>query len=234
MKNVFSENMKMADLVCHNSKLLSVLSRFEINLGFGDHSVEEVCKMYNVDTQFFLLICNVYCDEDFTPHYEDLKCVDIDSMIKYLHISHNYYLHERLPHIEEHFNRIIEACPSKYAIPLKRFFDEYKNEVATHFEYEETVVFPYLKALENKTSDILGYNIGEFKGTHSSIIEDNLNDLLNILVKYLPADVFPKERIEISMDIIELSADIVSHAMIEDRILIPFVEHLELKNDESR
>lgn len=121
MKNVFSENMKMADLVCHNSKLLSVLSRFEINLGFGDRSVGEVCNMYNVDKQFFLLICNVYCDEDFTPHYEDLKCVNIDSMIKYLHISHNYYLHERLPHIEEHFNRIIEACPSKYAIPLKRF-----------------------------------------------------------------------------------------------------------------
>ncbi len=234
MKDVFSENMKMADLVCRNNKLLSLLSRFEINLGFGDKSVREVCDMYNVNIRFFLLICNVYCEEDFTPHTEDIRCVDIDSMIKYLLTSHNYYLNERIPHIEEHFDRIIEACPPKYAVPLKRFFDEYKNEVATHFEYEETVVFPYLRALGDKTSEASGYDIGEFKGNHGSNVEDKLNDLLNILVKYLPADVFPKERIEISMDIIELSADIVSHAMIEDRILIPFVEHLELNAGENR
>ncbi|MBQ4205054.1 MAG: hypothetical protein II662_00150 [Bacteroidales bacterium] len=51
--------------------------------------------------------------------------------------------------------------------------------------------------------------------------------MMNILIKYLPGDILPKERVEISADIIELSADLISHSLIEDQILIPYVETLE-------
>lgn len=51
--------------------------------------------------------------------------------------------------------------------------------------------------------------------------------MISALLKYLPGDILPKERIEISLDIIELSDDLFSHALIEERILIPSVETLE-------
>ena len=50
---------------------------------------------------------------------------------------------------------------------------------------------------------------------------------MNILLKYLPGDILPKERIEISLDIMELSADLSFHSRIEDYVLIPYVENLE-------
>jgi len=50
---------------------------------------------------------------------------------------------------------------------------------------------------------------------------------MNILLKYLPGDILPKERIEISLDIMELSDDLNRHSLIEDRILTPYVELLE-------
>ena len=225
MKNIFSENMKMADLVLGNSKLLLMFPRFGMNLGFGDHSIAEVCAMNNVSTPFFLMICNVYCNNDYTPSPEDIESVDLKALINYLLESHKYYLNERLPHIEEHLDHIINACNPKYGNMLRRFFDEYKNEVVDHFIYEEKNVFPYLQQLVNQDVKT-DYKIKVFHENHTNI-EDKLSDLMNILVKYLPADVFPKERIEIALDINELSSDLMSHALIEERVLIPFVKTLE-------
>ncbi len=225
MQKIFSENMKMADLVLGNSKLLLMFPRFGMNLGFGDHSIAEVCAMNNVSAPFFLMICNVYCNNDYTPSLEDIASVDLKALINYLLESHKYYLHERLPHIEEHLDHIINACIPKYGNMLRRFFQEYKNEVVDHFIYEEKNVFPYMEQLANQDVKT-DYKIKVFHENHTNI-EDKLSDLMNILVKYLPADVFPKERIEIALDIKELSADLMSHALIEERVLIPFVESLE-------
>lgn len=225
MQKIFSETTKMADLVLGNSKLLLMFPRFGMDLGFGDHSIAEVCAMNNVSAPFFLMICNVYCNDDYTPSPDDIASVDPKALINYLLESHKYYLNERLPHIEEHLNHIIKACIPKYGNMLHRFFEEYKNEVVDHFVYEEKNVFPYLQQLVNQNVKT-DYKIRVFHENHTNI-EDKLSDLMNILVKYLPADVFPKERIEIALDINELSADLMSHALIEERILIPFVESLE-------
>lgn len=225
MKNIYSANTKMADLILGNSKLLLMIPRFGMDLGFGDHSIAEVCEKHHVNPQFFLMICNVYSNPDFTPSADDIKSVDSKALISYLLESHKYYLHERIPHIEEHLNHIIEACIPKYGNTLRRFFDEYKNEVVDHFIYEEKNVFPYLQQIvdNNVKSD---YKIKVFHENHTNI-EDKLLDLMNILIKYLPSDIFPKERIEIALDINELSADLMSHALIEERVLIPFVKTLE-------
>jgi regulator of cell morphogenesis and NO signaling len=147
-------------------------------------------------------------------------------LLSYLKASHQYYLDERFPHIEEHLQRIIEACGQKYGPMLSHFYDEYKQEVMRHIKYyEEEVVFPYIEALLNgKRTD--SYKIDEFEHNHTNI-QDTLDDMMNILLKYLPGDILPKERIEISYDIMELSDDLNRHSIIEERILIPNVESLE-------
>lgn len=224
-KDTFSENSKMAEVVISNPKLLLTLSRFGIELGFGDHSVKEVCDKAKVSPSFFLLICNLYSNSDFIPSQNDIRSVDAYTILSYLSESHKYYLEERLPHIELHLRRIVEDCPAKFCNTINRFFNEYKDEVESHFKYEEDVVFPYIKSLCNKTLSP-DFSISEFKSNHSNI-EDKLNDLMNILIKYLPANVFPKERIEISLDIMEVTSDLRSHTLVEERILVPFVEMME-------
>ena len=215
----------MAEVVISNPKLLLTLSRFGIELGFGDHSVKEVCDKAKVSPSFFLLICNLYSNSDFIPSQDDIRSVDAYTILSYLSESHKYYLEERLPHIELHLRRIVEDCPAKFCNSINRFFNEYKDEVESHFKYEEDVVFPYIKSLCNKTLSP-DFSISEFKSNHSNI-EDKLNDLMNILIKYLPANVFPKERIEISLDIMEVTSDLRSHTLVEERILVPFVEMME-------
>lgn len=222
---ILSENTKMAELVISNPKLLLTLSRFGIELGFGDNSVKEVCKKSNISPSFFLLVCNLYLYPDFMPSRDDIKMVDVSTLLSYLSESHKYYVEERLPHIEFHLKRIIDACPDKFGNTINRFFSEYKDEVSNHFKYEENVVFPYINSLYNK-SQKPEFTISEFKSNHSNI-EDKLNDLMNILIKYLPSNIFPKERVEISIDIMEITSDLNCHTLVEERILVPLVEMME-------
>ncbi|MBR5912007.1 MAG: hemerythrin domain-containing protein [Bacteroidales bacterium] len=225
-KTPFSKDSKFAELMTDDRRLLQLLPRFGIGLGFGDRNVEQVCLMNHVSTELFLLICEIYSDSSFKPSYSELQQIDMGDLLSYLKASHQYYLGERFPHIEEHLQHIIEACGQKYGPMLSHFYDEYKQEVMRHIQfYEEEVVFPYIEALLNgQRTD--SYKINEFEHNHTNI-QDTLDDMMNILLKYLPGDILPKERIEISYDIMELSDDLNRHSLIEERILVPSVESLE-------
>jgi regulator of cell morphogenesis and NO signaling len=225
-KTPFSKDTKFAELMTDDRRLLQLLPRFGIGLGFGDRSVDQVCQMNQVNTDLFLMICEIYSDNSFKPEKTELQHVDMGNLLSYLKASHLYYLDERFPHIEEHLQRIIDACGQKYGPMLSHFYDEYKQEVMRHIKYyEEEVVFPYIEALLNgQRTD--SYKIDEFEHNHTNI-QDTLDDMMNILLKYLPGDILPKERIEISYDIMELSDDLNRHSLIEEHILIPCVESLE-------
>ena len=225
-KTMFSKDTKFAELMTDDRRLLQLLPRFGIGLGFGDRSVDQVCQMNRVNADLFLMICEIYSDNSFKPRQKELQQVDMDGLLSYLKASHQYYLDERFPHIEEHLHKIIEACGQKYGPMLSHFYDEYKQEVMRHIKYyEEEVVFPYIEALLNgQHTD--SYKIDEFEHNHTNI-QDVLDDMMNILLKYLPGDILPKERIEISYDIMDLSDDLSRHSLIEERILIPCAESLE-------
>ena len=220
----FSENSKLYEMIADNPKLLQLLPRFGIKLGFGDRSVAEVCKMNQVSANLFLLVCSIHFDPDTPLRHIEPDGNDLDSLLAYLNASHRYYLDDRFPHIEMHLGRIIEAAGPKYGNMLGHFYNEYKHEMLQHFKYEEEVVFPYIEAL--RKGQETSYTIDQFRHNHSNI-EDALEDMTNILIKYLPGDILPDERICIATDIMELSADLVSHSLIEDRILVPNVESLE-------
>ncbi|MBR4392274.1 MAG: hemerythrin domain-containing protein [Bacteroidales bacterium] len=221
-----SGKTKLAELIASNHRLLQLLSRFGIGLGFGDRSIEEVCRINDVSSELFLIICDIYSDNNYKPNHTDFQHIDMRGLLPYLKASHQYYLEERFPHIEEHLQRIIKASGSKYGPMLSHFYDEYKQEVMQHIQYyEEEVVFPYIEALR-KGEKPTSYNINEFRHNHTNI-QDTLDDMMNILIKYLPGDILPMERIEISLDIMELSADLSCHSRLEDDVLIPYVESLE-------
>ena len=222
----FSKDTKLAELMAADRRLLLLLPRFGIGLGFGDRSLGQVCQTNHVNADLFIMICEIYANGRFRPKIEELQQIDLGNLLSYLKASHQYYLEERFPHIEEHLQHIIEASGQKYGPMLSHFYDEYKQEVMRHIQYyEEEVVFPYIEALLNgQHTD--SYNITEFEHNHTNI-QDVLDDMMNILLKYLPGNILPKERIEISLDIMELSDDLNRHSLIEERILVPFVESIE-------
>jgi regulator of cell morphogenesis and NO signaling len=224
-KILFTEKMKLAGLISANHSLILMLPRFGIPLGFGDRSVAEVCAKYDVPADFFLLICNVYSFDAYVPDGRTVAATDMRLLIPYLRASHRYYLTERLPHIERHIERIADQVEGRYGVVLRRFFAGYRDEVAEHFGYEEETVFPYIEALAGGRATGV-YRIRDFEKAHCDI-EDKLNDLMQIVFKYLPGNVSQGDSIGVVFDIFQLSSDLNKHALIEEKVLVPYVKLIE-------
>lgn len=222
---LFSRSMKMADIVLQNYSLLSMLPRFDIQLGFGESSLADVCRRYGINENFFLLICNVYTFRDYLPADDELSKLDIGSLITYLQRSHKYYIEDKITTIEQKLDSMGECCPGNHHQIVCRFFDEYKREVINHFDYEEHTVFPYIRSLVDRGSDA-DFNIKQYEHNHSNI-EDKLSDLKNIIIKYLPESCASKERNEVLLEIFMLEEDLNRHSLIEDKVLVPFVLKME-------
>ena len=81
---------------------------FGINLGFGDKTVRECCEANHVSCTLFLMICNVYSNEQYLPTEKEIEGIgaNVDQLIAYLKNSHSYYLENRMFSIQEQLKEI--------------------------------------------------------------------------------------------------------------------------------
>ena len=222
---LFSSDSRLSDLITAHPSLLTLLTRLGISLGFGDRSIADVCEASGVDTSFFLLICNVYTFNNYIPSTPTILGTDMNGLVPYLEKSHKYYVDKRLPHIERHLDAIAHKLGGRIGKVFISFFQEYKQEVEEHFGHEERDVFPHIRALMSGERDT-SYSIGMFLHTHSDI-EGKLDDLLNIVFKYLPPQVDNDNVMDVVYDILRLREDLKKHTFIEEKIMVPLVCHLE-------
>jgi regulator of cell morphogenesis and NO signaling len=226
--------MKMADLVAGDMNLLSILQRLNIALGFGEATVAEVCAQHNISADLFLMICNIYSFRDYEPQIETLSDDDIMSITMYLRASHNYYRTICFPALHNNIHKMVKELDDVSRRLIDKFYDDYDNEVSNHFQYEEEVVFPYIEnLLGNSSADNSEYNISLFEHNHGNVNE-KLNDLSNIIIKYLSKDYTSQLRFEILGEINYIGNDLMKHSDIENRLLVPLVEKIEKRHEQGR
>ena len=211
----------MGDLIDDSYRILLVMSRFRIGLGFGDKTVDEVCRENGVDTATFLAVANMLMQEDPDP---DVEGISVESLLGYLHTSHEYFLDFRLPGIRNKLAEVLGGAKDELTKAVLRYFDEYVAEVRKHMMYEEETVFPYVRSLlaGKKPKD---YKIDVF-GSHHDQVEARLKEFKNILIKYYPVK-STNEINSVLFDIFNCEYDLASHNAIEDRLFIPAVRLLE-------
>ena len=91
-------------------------------------------------------------------------------------------------------------------------------------------VFPYIESLLAHTvNDSNPYKISNFEHNHTNV-DEKLNDLKNIIIKYLPGNYTSNIRMEVLKDIFRIESDLRKHTMIENKLLIPLVAKLEQNN----
>lgn len=222
---MFTPRMKLADIIAANHNVILLLPRFGIPLGFGEKSVREVCASSGVPEDFMLLICNLYTFEDYLPLIDELSEIDMSPLVPYLKASHRYYTEERLPHIGAHIDNIAGRIDNRYGKVFQQFYADFRNQIEEHFSSEERYEFARVLALQQGASR-RGLMKGTSKRSHPDLV-DKLNDLTQIVYKYLPGNVLPEETMELVFDILQLSSDIQKHALIEDKILQPYMQWLE-------
>ncbi len=230
---IITAEMKLSDIIEANKRALVLFPRFGIELGFGDKTVEDICRNMDIDLQFFLLMVNTFLNPDYFPD-KKLKNVDVEMLISYLAESHNYYLEERIPYLQSLISQFKHNVDHPAIVQLEKFFDQYIVEVKDHLAYEDETAFPYMAMISSyrKKPDIpvgqVDYSVGVFEERHDNI-EEKLSDLKNLLIKYFPPAGDRYIRIRLLNELVDFEEDLINHARIEDKVLIPVVKHLEQK-----
>ena len=191
---------KMRELIDDNNLLLLVISRFGIQFGFGDSTIEEVCRENGVDCSTFLAVANLIAGKNYTGYN-----VSLPAIIDYLKRAHTYFSDFILPTIRR---KLIEAINcndvNDVAFLILKFYDDYTIEVENHMKYENDTIFVYVEKL------LHGQPTGKFNISIRHYRQPN-NDLLNSAL----------------YDIINCENDLISHSEIEERLFVPAVMKLE-------
>ena len=222
---------KTSDIIINNPYLMLMLEHFEINMGFQEKSVEQICKENGITLELFLTIANLF--NGFNPiKISEYTSRDIQNIITYLQNSHRYYVDEKYPQIQAYIKQIYNINHHSEILMIERFFKDYFIEVTEHLDYENQVVFPYVLNVDNKLSgkecndNISEYSVTEYKEHHNDI-EEKLTDLKNLLIKYLPQNGDQQLRRKLLFCLFELEYDLNIHSQIEDSVLTPMVEKME-------
>ena len=224
-------DLRMADIIHINQRLLLVIERFGISLGFGDKTINEVCAKYQLNPSFVLLVLNVFNDHTYSVNGL-LSEEYVPGLIDYMKNGHRYFLQDKLPYISELIDRFIERTDNPDSRLLHAFFMEYMNEVIEHMNLEDQTVFPYIQTLFSKlkgqevSEELLSYRIDDFIDNHSNI-EEKLDDLKQLLIQHFPPTKDRFYRNQILFELFDLEYDLNDHNGLEERILTPLVRTLE-------
>lgn len=219
-KLTYNRYDSLRDIIEDNNQLLVVLNRFDIAFGFGDGTVEKVCKMNGVDTDTFLAVINLISGKRWQA-----ENISMLSLMGYLRKSHARFTEYTLPYIKKTLiEGIHEADNPEIALVILQFYDNYIAEVKKHMDYEDTVIFSYV---ENLLNGIIseGFKISDFSLDHDHMAA-KLNDLKELFIYKYPQ----KNNEMINTALIHLmlcGKDLIQHCDIENKLLFPKVEKLE-------
>lgn len=219
----FSPDQKMASLIADDYRLIQVMTRFGIRVGFGDMTVAQVCETQGVDCDTFLTVVNFVVD-GYT-HADAAGTISVGALVQYLKQSHTYFLDYLLPAIRRKLLDGIKIDTGEVSFLILKFFDEYVAQVRTHMEYEDRTVFRYVESLiENQGKrdfDILTYS-----DNHEEV-SSRLHELKSIIIKYGPANADANLLNAVLYDIYRCEEELESHCLVEDELLMPAIVTLE-------
>ncbi|MDZ7723752.1 MAG: hypothetical protein U5R06_13345 [candidate division KSB1 bacterium] len=151
---------KMFDIVSVNPRMLLVLEHFGVPFGFGNQTVHGLCLANGLNEPLFLFIARLYCcPENTSIKTEQFDHTDAGQILVFLENSHSYFLYEKIPGLQNLLNRKLKDASDKYSVLISKFLQDYSSEVYDHINYENDIVFPYIKALLNGHSEKYEYSI---------------------------------------------------------------------------
>lgn len=220
---------KLADLIIDCPELLFVVNVFGIKMGFGERSIKEICLQYKiVPSDFVLFLKFTILGKD--SNLVKLAKVDPRVLLNYIKVSHKYFIDYRFPDLRDRLTNALALNESKKSI--LDFFNEYEKEVKKHMKLEDEVFFPYIESLLNNKVDN-SFSASKFKSNHDDI-QDKLEDLFNLLVKYISTKIDNFLLSDILILLERTNRELSLHEIMENKVLIPIIKKIEIiKNIDS-
>ena len=211
---------KICDLMAREEDAIQIISRFGLELGVGEQTIEQVCDAHHVHTPTFLAIIN------YKLYKQPVTTTDIDvpTLQCFLNNAHTYFLDFRLPRLRRALVEAIIPADPTTKIPglILRCYDEFVAEIRTHIEHENQGLFE-----EHEHDD--------------ERITSKLTEIKNLIIKYYPTEEKQSPStnyqspityllISVMSDLWHTEQDFADHCAIEDDILRPALCKVQKEN----
>jgi len=225
---------KIIKIINFNYHTLPIFSRFGMCTGFGDMTIHDFANKYNVSIYLLIELINTFVNKNYLPNEQNLKKFKLSELINYLRKAHSDY-RENLQHIENLLNNLLNnfAFEKNNIQLIIEFFNEYKQELLKHIDYEDKEIYPQIIELEkayltNPNSDLtFNYDLKKYLQEHINV-EEKIVDIKNIIVRHLPTKSPSTLCYQLISEIYDFENDLIEHQRLEELILIP--KALDLKN----
>lgn len=228
----FTENALMSEIIHDDYRLLQVISRFGLSLGFGEQSVAQACTTAGVDASTFVAVMNFIVSGDQFNLNDAVAQVSVEELMRYLQRSHTYFVDFRLPAIRRKLIEAIDcSARNQIAFLILKFYDEFAEEVRRHMAYENEHIHTYVRQLLDghiSTTSSYADLAHQHRDNHSSL-NKSCHELKSIIIKYYPSDSDTTRLADTLMDIYIMEEDLLSHCRLEDTLFAKAVHQLEHK-----
>ena len=213
---MYKSTDKICDLMAHEEDAIQIISRFGLEMGVGEMTIDQACEAHNVHTPTFLAIVNY----KIFHQQVQLDDIDVPTLQRYIQHAHTYFLEFRLPRLRRSLIEAIIPADPATKIPglILRCYDEFVDEIRTHIEHENEGRYD-----EHEHDD--------------QRITDKLTEIKNLIIKYYPTPDASSEGGKITYLLISVMSelwhteqDFADHCAIEDDILRSALTRIKPQN----
>jgi len=227
---------KLANILIRNYALIPVITRFNISLGIGDKTIDDVCKETGIHSELLLTVLNLLDDNEYTIT-EKMNPYIVLPMMDYLQTIYEDYLQIQVLNIERHIGRLIaSAKPSNNDLQLLfSLFMEYKQELSALIEKKGQELFPYILNVyelfysPEYTACINLEMLAPIQktGYEYDAVNEKLRDLNSLMIKYLRGNYDENIFYAVILSLNRLKEDMAGTQRLEEKILQPIVMKME-------
>lgn len=231
METVFKSTDKLSFVIQNDYRLLQVMGRFGMTIGFGEKTILDVCQQCNVDVNAFLAVMNYVKNNTIDSIGSISSKEGVASLLKYLKNSHRYFLDYQFPSMRRSLIDSIEM-QNEIAFLVLKYYDIYVEEVRLHMANEDDTTFAWVEQMLNDDRTLS--ESGQLLSRHHDSIEKKLGELKKLFLQYYPQKDNNNELNSVVIELYRTEEELRSHCLIEDNLFTPAVRKLENRQKQNR
>ncbi|MEI7628558.1 MAG: iron-sulfur cluster repair di-iron protein [Bacteroidota bacterium] len=149
MENISTQTL--ASIVTKSSSSVPVFEKYSLDFCCnGKRTLEEACKAKGLSVSEVATELEIQM-QPRTLNQLPFEEMSAEQMISYILIHHHFYVKQSMPqiifHVEKVANKHGERFP--YMVEVLELFKEIQEEMTSHMQKEEVILFPRIKLLES-------------------------------------------------------------------------------------
>jgi len=229
----------VAEIVTENIKTADVFKKHGIDFCCGGGvPLEEICIKNSLN--YNLVLKELAAVEKATQHSYNYDKWELPFLIDHIVNIHHHYVKDSILVIYQYANKVAKVHGDHYkeVVEINNLFLEVANELTSHMQKEEQVLFPYIKQLVNAEKEGVQLDIPHFGSVENPIrmmeaehemAGDIFKRIAILSNNYTP----PKEACNtfkaLYSKLQEFEEDLHQHIHLENNILHPKAKVLEGK-----